>query len=160
MSYWLIKSEPSSYSIDDLKRDKRAAWDGVRNYQARNFMRDEMKVGDLCLFYHSSTEVPGVYGIAKVVSNAHPDESAPDVNDPHYDPKATRDNPIWMCVDVAFVKKFTKPVTLEEMKADPKFKGMLVRARGSRLSIQPVSKKHFKYIADTIPKRKTSLTDD
>lgn len=146
MNYWLIKSEAAMYSIDDLKRDTRSAWTGVRNYQARNFMRDSMHVGDLCLFYHSNAE-PGIYGIAKVASNPHADETALDKKDEHYDPKSTKENPIWMCVDIQFVKKLKLPVTLLELKADPNLKGMLVREKGSRLSIQPVSEKHFTYIA-------------
>ena len=154
MNYWLVKSEGDCYSIDDLKRDKHVAWEGVRNYQARNFMRD-MKVGDLILFYHSNgtTEFPnGVYGIAKVSSKIHTDESQfskkKDGNMDHFDPKATRDKPIWECVDMAFVKKFTEPMTLSHIKLDPQLAGMLVRERGSRLSVMPVSKKHFKHIAD------------
>ncbi len=144
--YWLMKSEPTCYSIDDLKRDKKTDWDGVRNYQARNFMRDKMSVGDGILFYHSSTTPAGVVGIAKVATVAHPDESAQDKKDDHYDPKATKENPIWMCVDVSFVKKFKDIVTLEEIKANSKLEGIMVAARGSRLSVQPVSAAHFKLI--------------
>src|SRR6266516_4146075 len=101
MNYWLIKSEGSCYSIDDLKKDKRTAWTGVRNYQARNFMRDGMKVGDLVLFYHSSSDPTGIYGIVKVTSKPYPDRTALDKKDMHYDPKSTEENPIWMLVDVA-----------------------------------------------------------
>jgi predicted RNA-binding protein with PUA-like domain len=146
MNYWLIKSEGSCYSINDLQKDKKIAWTGIRNYQARNFMRDNMKVGDLALFYHSSSEPTGVYGIAKVISKSHTDETALDKKDEHYDPKSTKENPIWMCVDMAFVKKFKEPVTLSEIKIDPKLEGIMVAQKGSRLSIQPVSEKHFKYI--------------
>lgn len=146
MRYWLIKSEAEMYSIDDLKQDGTAAWSGVRNYQARNFMRDDMRVGDLCLFYHSNSDPSGVYGVAKVASKPHPDETAFDKKDEHYDAKSTRERPIWMCVDVRFVKKLKRPVTLAELKADPNLKGMLVREKASRLSIQPVSEKHFNYI--------------
>ncbi|HZZ99706.1 MAG TPA: EVE domain-containing protein [Candidatus Paceibacterota bacterium] len=147
MNYWLIKSEGDCYSIDDFKRDKRTAWEGIRNYQARNFMIRDMKVGDLLLFYHSIVE-PGVYGLAKVVSKAHPDVSQFNKKDEHFEPKATKIKPLWYCVDVAFVKKFKHPVLLEAIKKDPKLDGMMVRAKGSRLSVQPVSEKHFKHILE------------
>lgn len=149
MNYWLIKSEAAMFSIDDLAREKRSAWTGVRSYQARNFMRDQMEVGDVLLFYHSNAD-PGVYGIAKVAGAPHADETAFDKKDEHYDPKSTKDNPIWVCVDVAFVKKLKRPVTLAELKGDPNLKGMLVREKGSRLSIQPVSEKHFSYITKNL----------
>ena len=149
-SYWLIKSE--CYTIDDLKHDKRSAWTGVRNYQARNFMRDSMRVGDLALFYHSNGDPSGVYGVAKVVSKPHADPTALDKRDAHFDPKSTKEKPIWECVDFTFVKKFKNPVSLDEIKIDPKLEGMLVRARGSRLSVQPVSEKHYLYIAETLSK--------
>jgi predicted RNA-binding protein with PUA-like domain len=145
MQYWLLKSEPSAYSIDNLKRDKRVAWEGVRNYQARNYMRD-MQVGDLALFYHSSANPMGVFGVVKVVAAAHPDESQFDKKDSHFDPKATREKPIWECVDVGFAEKFKEPVLLGVIKADPALKGIMVAAQGSRLSVQPVSEKHFKHI--------------
>ena len=137
MKYWLLKSEPSSYSIDDLKRDKKTAWEGVRNYQARNYMQ-EMQKGDLALFYHSGSDDKGVFGIAKVVAAAHPDESQFEKGDYHFDPKSTREKPIWYCVDVAFVKKFKEPVLLGAIKADTELSGIMVAARGSRLSVQPV----------------------
>ncbi len=158
MNYWLIKSEWDCYSIDDMKKDKKVAWTGVRNYQARNFMTRDMKVGDMVLFYHSggTTENPtGVYGVVKVASKAHVDETQFDKKDDHYDPKATKEKTrpngssgraIWHCVDMAYVKTFKHPVTLSEIKIDPKLNGMLVRTVGSRLSIQPVSKKHFDHI--------------
>jgi len=150
MNFWLLKSEEDCYSIDDLKKDKRVAWTGVRNYQARNFMRDSMKVGDGVLFYHSSTKVTGVYGIAKVVSTPHVDDTQFNSKDDHYDPKSKKENPRWRCVDIEFVKKFAEPVTLTEIKIDPTLEGMMVRAIGSRLSVQPVSEKHFKYIIETL----------
>lgn len=142
MNYWLIKTEAECYSIDDLKRDKRIAWEGVRNYQARNFMR-AMEVGDIALFYHSNTAL-GVYGLAKVVSKPHPDMSAQRKLDEHYDPKATKEDPIWYCVDFAFVKKFKEPLTLAQIKIDPTLKHMVVAQRGSRLSISPVSLIQYK----------------
>ncbi len=146
MNYWLLKSEGSCYSIDDMKRDKKIPWTGIRNYQARNFMRDQMKVGDKALFYHSSSEPTGVFGIVEVVSMPHADETALDKKDDHFDPKSTKENPIWMCVDVKFVEKFTRPVTLQEIKMRPELKGSTVTAPGSRLSVMPISKAHFEVI--------------
>jgi predicted RNA-binding protein with PUA-like domain len=145
-SYWLLKSEGDCYSIDDLKRDGTTSWTGIRNYQARNYMRDQMKAGDMCLFYHSSSEPTGIYGIAKVARGPHPDETALDKKDDHFDPKATKDNPIWMCVDIRFVKKLKRPIPLSQLRADPHLRGMLLLQPGSRLSVQPVSKQHFDYI--------------
>lgn len=153
MNYWLIKSEANCYSIDDLKRDKKISWEGIRNYQARNFMRDEMKQGDLVLFYHSlgTVEQPsGIYGIAKVAGKPHPDMSQFDKKDEHYDPKAKEEAPIWACVDMAFVKKFKVPVSLGDIKRDRALEGMEVRRTGSRLSVMPVSEKHFKHIAEKL----------
>lgn len=150
--YWLMKSEGACYSIDDLKRDKKTPWSGVRNFQARNFMRDTMKIGDMVLFYHSngpSQENPtGVYGLAKIASAPYEDKTARDPKDEHFDPKSKSPTyrPTWFLVDVAFVKKFTKPMPLALIKMDPKLDGMRVREKASRLSIQPVSEKHFKYI--------------
>lgn len=145
MQYWLIKSEPTAYSIDDLKRDKHTAWEGVRNYQARNFMK-EMRVGDLALFYHSSSDPTGVFGVAKVTAAAHPDLSQFNKKDSHFDPKATKEKPIWYCPDVAFVEKFKHPVELVAIKANPSLRGIMVAQQGSRLSVQPVSKAHFEAI--------------
>ncbi len=144
--YWLIKSEPTCYSIDDLKRDKKTAWGGVRNFQARNFMRDGMKVGDLVIFYHSSAKPPCAVGVAKVISSAYPDVTAMDPKDDHYDTKSTKENPIWIQVDVAFVDKFTNPVSISLIKANSKLKGIPVAQVGSRLSIQPLLEKHFEEI--------------
>ncbi len=147
MAYWLIKSEGDCYSIDHLKKDKKAPWSGVRNYQARNFMMNVMKVGDMVLFYHANgtPESPsGVYGLAKVASKPHPDLTAQDKKDEHYDPKSTKDKPIWYCVDFSFVKKFKAPLTLAQIKIDPILSHMRVAARGNRLSITPVSEKEYK----------------
>lgn len=147
MKYWLIKSEGDCYSIDDFKRDKKTAWEGIRNYQARNYMMRDMEIGDLVLYYHSITQPTGVYGIAKVASKAHPDLSQFNKKDEmEYDPQATKEKPIWYCVDMTFVEKFKRPVSLEEIKKDSKLQGMVVREKGSRLSVQPVSEKHFTYI--------------
>lgn len=141
--YWLMKNEPTDYSIDDLKRDKSAEWDGVRNYQARNFMRDDMRVGDGVLFYHSNAKPPGIVGIARVCSKPYPDKTAFDRKDKHFDPKSKKESPTWILVDVCFVKKFKNFIALTELKTNTNFLGMLVTKKGSRLSIQPVSKKHF-----------------
>lgn len=146
MNYWLIKSEPDCYSIDDLMRDGTALWTGVRNYQARNYMRDQMKVGDLVLFYHSSTKPMGVVGIAKVMSKPVDDLTGLDPKDDHYDPKATKEKPIWSTVSFRFVKKLKKVITLDEIKFEPRLKGIMVAARGSRLSVQPLTKQHYEII--------------
>jgi predicted RNA-binding protein with PUA-like domain len=146
MQYWLIKSEPDCYSIDDLKRDKKTAWTGIRNYQSRNFMRDSMQIGDLVFFYHSGANPPAIVGVAKVASAAHPDLTAQDPKEEHFDPKATKDKPIWHCVDVAFVEKFPRGVTLPEIKQESDLRGMVLTKQGSRLSVQPVSEKEFKKI--------------
>jgi predicted RNA-binding protein with PUA-like domain len=142
MNYWLMKSEPSCYGIDDLKAQKIGMWDDVRNYQARNFMR-EMKKGDLVLFYHSSCEVIGIVGIASVYKEAYPDPTQFDTKSYKFDPKSKKENPRWSSVDLKFVKKFKEVLTLSELKLDPAFEGMLVIKKGMRLSVQPVSKKHF-----------------
>ncbi len=144
MNYWLVKTEAAAYSIDDLKRDKRTAWEGVRNYQAHNFMQ-AMQVGELVLFYHSGGE-KGIFGVAKVVAKAHADLSQFNKKDSHFDPKATKEKSIWFCVDLAFVEKFKKPVVLGAIKADPNLRGIVLAQQGSRLSVQPVSEKHFNYI--------------
>lgn len=143
-----MKSEPDVYSIDDLARDGSTPWTGVRNYQARNFMRDEMRVGDHVLFYHSNAKPPGVAGLARVVKAAYPDFTARDEKSEYYDPKASDENPIWMMVDVGFVKKFSSIVTLDELKTDPALSDLLVIRRGMRLSVQPVDFAHFERIIE------------
>lgn len=146
MAYWLMKSEPDSFSFSDLeKRPKQTEpWDGVRNYQARNMMRDEMKVGDQVLFYHSNCKPPGVVGIAKVASKPRPDHTAFDPDDHHFDPKSDPDNPRWMLVDVKFVRWLKRPIGLPEIKAHAdKLDGFRLIARGNRLSIMPVDKAHW-----------------
>ena len=142
--HWLIKSEPHVYSIDHLARDKTTAWEGVRNYTARNFMRDDMKKGDLVLFYHSSAEPPGVAGIAKIVSDGgHDDATQFDKKSPFHDPKAAKDKPRWIAVDVGFVEKFRALLPLAALRENSKLKDMLVLAKGQRLSVQPVTAAHF-----------------
>jgi predicted RNA-binding protein with PUA-like domain len=142
MRYWLMKSEPESYSIEDLERDVVTHWNSVRNYQARNLMRDDMKPGDRVLFYHSSADPTGVAGIAEVARGGYPDATAQDPDDPYYDPKSTPDDPRWYMVDIRFVEKFRSVLPLQLMKQTPALDGMLVTGK-SRLSVQPVEKKHF-----------------
>jgi len=145
MRYWLMKSEPEAYSIDMLARDKTAPWTGVRNYQARNFMRDQMAKGDKVLFYHSSCDEPGIVGIAEVCKLAYPDETQFDRKSDYFDPKATRDNPRWLHVDVKFVKK-TRVISLDELRTHKALANMRVLARGNRLSITPVDPAEWEYI--------------
>lgn len=145
--YWLMKSEPTAYSIDDLKRDKSTLWEGVRNYQARNFMMKEMKVGDEALFYHSSAEPPGAVGIAEVSGPAEPDPTQFEARDSHYDPKATPASPIWYCVRVKFKQKFAHQVSLPELRERQELQNMVLLRKGSRLSIQPVTEKEFKLVS-------------
>ncbi len=142
-NYWLVKSEPDVYSIDNLKKDKKTYWDGVRNYQARNYMRDEMKKGDQVLFYHSNTDFVGVYGVCEVVKEGYPDFTAFDPEDKHYDPKSKKDNPTWIMVDVKFVEKFKNPVLLDSIKENKKLQNMKLVQRGNRLSVMPVTKAEF-----------------
>ena len=143
MTYWLIKSEPDAYSIDDLERDGVEMWDGIRNYQARNMMRDDMKVGDQVLFYHSSCDIPGVVGIARVASEPYPDPTQFDKKSRYFDARSSRDNPRWYLVDIAFVRKTGKNITLHQIKAEKSLADMILTRKGNRLSIMPVSKKHW-----------------
>ena len=145
--HWLLKSEPDCYSIDDLARDKKTGWSGVRNYQARNFMRDGMSVGDLVFFYHSSAEPPGVAGIARISKKAYGDVTALDPKDDHYDPKSTKEEPIWVMVEVEFVEKFAKVVSLADLKAVKDLATMHVLRPGQRLSVMPVDAEHFEAVA-------------
>ena len=144
--YWLMKSEPDVFGIDDLKKDKTTWWEGVRNYQARNFMMKDMNPGDEVLFYHSNAEPPGIAGLAKVSQAAQPDKTQFDKKSEYFDPKASKEKPNWYCVEVKFNKKFSEVVSLEEIKNDPKLSNMLVIKRGQRLSIQPVTEKDFTYL--------------
>ena len=148
MAHWLMKSEPEEFSIDDLRRSPRktTGWDGVRNYQARNMMRDEMKKGDEVFFYHSNCEVPGIVGIARVVREGYPDPSAFDPEDKHHDPKSDPDNPRWMQVDIQFVRKLRRTIALAELKDDPRLEGFALVRRGNRLSVMPVSDEHWQHI--------------
>jgi len=139
--FWLVKTEPDAFSFDDLMAspDRTTCWDGVRNYQARNTMRDDMKRGDLVLFYHSSTEPAAIVGVAEVAREAYPDHTAFDEKDPHFDPKSRRDAPTWMMVDLRAVERLARPVTLAELRGVPGLEKMVLLQKGSRLSVQPVS---------------------
>ncbi len=149
MKYYLMKSEPTCFSIDDLQKKKVSSWDGVRNYQARNFMI-EMKLGDKILFYHSSAKEVGVVGLMSVVKESYPDHTAQDTKNDHYDPKATKENPIWYMVDIKFEKKFPRTILLEELKKEKDFQDMMILRKGNRLSITPLTKKEFEKILQMV----------
>jgi predicted RNA-binding protein with PUA-like domain len=146
MRYWLIKSEPDVYSYADLERDGRTYWDGVRNYQARNTLRDDMKVGDLALYYHSNAEPTGIVGYCRVVREGYPDHTQFDPGHHHYDETSKKEDPRWMMVDVEPVAAFPEILTLERLKADPALDGMLLLRKGQRLSVMPVEEKHFRHV--------------
>lgn len=148
--YWLMKSEPESFSIDDLARapKRTTSWNGVRNYQARNFMRDDMHLGDEVLYYHSNSEPSAVVGTAVVVREAYPDDTMYDPKSDYYDPKASPENPTWQMVDIRFQEKFAAPLPLEELRKVPALKKMELLRRGSRLSVQPVTKAEFETIVN------------
>ena len=146
MAYWLMKSEPDVYSIDDLERDGREMWDSIRNYQARNMMRDDMRIGDEVFFYHSNCKEPAIAGISRVCSEPYPDPTQFDEKLKYFDPKSTQENPRWILVDVEFVRKLKQPITLAEIKAHPELEDMILTRRGNRLSIMPVSKEHWDII--------------
>jgi len=141
-----MKSEPDDYSIDDLERDLREPWDGIRNYQARNMIRDDMKVGDQAFFYHSSCKVPSVVGIMKIASDAYADPTQFDPKNKHYDAKSPEDNPRWLLVDVNFERRMKRPITLKELKDHPGLSDFRLNQRGNRLSIFPVSEDHWNLI--------------
>ncbi len=143
-----MKSEPDTFSIDDLRTRGSEPWDGVRNYQARNFMRDGMRVGDGVFFYHSNCAEPGIVGLAEVASEAYPDPSQFDPKSDYFDPGARRDNPRWMLVDVAFVRKLKRTITLKELQALPALAEMALLRKGNRLSVMPVSAAEWKTILD------------
>ena len=145
MKFWLMKTEPDVYSIDDLERDGTEPWEGVRNYQARNSMR-EMAEGDLVIFYHSNAKPPGAAGVCRVSREAYPDDTQFDKNSKYHDPKSKKEDPRWSLVEVAFVEKFAEPISLQALKDDHALEGMLVTQKGSRLSVQPVEKKHFRRV--------------
>ena len=150
--YWLFKSEEDVFSIDDLREaeGKTTFWDGVRNYQARNLMRDEVRKGDLVLYYHSNSKPTGVAGIARVVRNAYPDPTQFDPKSKYHDPKSPEDDPRWLGVDVKFVKKLPRVIELSELKANPALSEMMVTQRGARLSIQPVTAEEYAAVLDMV----------
>lgn len=148
MNYWLFKSEPETFSIDHLQKKPKQTehWDGVRNYQVRNMLRDQIHVGDKAFFYHSNCTPPGIVGIMEIVKAGYPDNSAQNPESKYYDPKSTPENPRWFMVDVRFVKKFNRMITLEELKKHPMLENMLVTRTGSRLSITPVAPEEWETI--------------
>lgn len=146
MKYWLMKSEPDVFSIEQLKKDGTTWWSGVRNYQARNYMWKEMQPGDKVLFYHSSCEIPGIAGIAEISKAAEPDPTQFDKKSEYFDKKATKEKPMWYCTQVKFKKIFKNFISLEELRGEKSLADMLVLKKGQRLSIQPVSEKHFQIL--------------
>lgn len=146
MSYWLIKSEPNAYSIDDLARDRATPWEGIRNYQARNLIRDDMKVGELAFFYHSSCKVPSIVGIARIASQAYPDPTQFDPGSDYFDAKSTTEAPRWLLIELAFERKLKRPITLTELKQHPALADFRLIQRGNRLSIFPIRKQHWNLI--------------
>lgn len=148
MANWLFKSEPDVFGIDDLaaQPDQTDHWDGVRNYQARNFMRDRMRVGERGFFYHSNTKEPGIVGIVEIAREAYPDHTAFDPEDPHYDPKSDPDNPRWFMVDVRFVRKLDRTITLTELKQHPELGDLPLVRKGNRLSVMPIEDHHWDFI--------------
>lgn len=143
---WLMKSEPDVYSIDDLRRENKTWWEGVRNYQARNFMMKDMKVGDEVLFYHSNAEPPAAVGVARVCELAAPDATQFDKKSEYFEPRASREKPMWFCVCVEFVKTFKRPVPLEAIRAEKRLAKMTLVQKGSRLSVHPVTQDEFDLI--------------
>jgi predicted RNA-binding protein with PUA-like domain len=146
MAYWLMKSEPDVYSIDDLKKDKREPWDGIRNYQVRNMFRDQMKIGDLAFFYHSNCKPPAVVGIMSIVSKAYPDPTQFDPQSRYFDGKSDPENPRWLLVDVKYKRKLKREITLSELKEHKKLQDFRLNQRGNRLSVIPVTKKEWDLI--------------
>ncbi|MBT7276113.1 MAG: EVE domain-containing protein [Woeseiaceae bacterium] len=148
MAYWLMKSEPDVYGIDDLKRDKVEPWDGIRNYQVRNMFRDQMKVGDLAFFYHSNCKPPAVVGIMTIASEAYPDHTQFDPKSRYYDAKSDKENPRWLLVDVKYKRKLKREITLQELKENKKLKDFRLNQKGNRLSVIPVKKSEWDLILD------------
>lgn len=146
MAYWLMKSEPDVYGIDDLKRDKVEPWDGIRNYQVRNMFRDQMKVGDLAFFYHSNCKPPAVVGIMTIASEAYPDHTQFDPKSRYYDAKSDKENPRWLLVDVKYKRKLKREITLQELKGNKKLEDFRLNQKGNRLSVIPVKKSEWDLI--------------
>ncbi len=153
MSYWLMKSEPDVFGIDDLERVGVEPWEGVRNYQARNMMRDEMNRGDLAFFYHSNTKVPGIVGIMRIAREGYPDEAAFDPEHKYYDPKSAPDNPRWYRVDVAFEERFDEVISLTWLKEQPELEDCPLVRKGNRLSIMPITGAQWDFILDHAKRR-------
>ncbi len=145
-NFWLLKTEPDTFSIDDLQKVKKEEWTGVRNFQARNTMRDSMKVGDLCFFYHSSCAVPAIVGLCRVSKINVVDKTQFDKKSEYFDPKSKEENPTWICVEVEFVEKFANVITLSQLRQDKHIKEMVLLQKGSRLSVQPVTSGEFNFI--------------
>lgn len=145
-NYWLIKSEPTAFSLDDLQQQHISSWDGVRNYQARNFMRDQMRIGDQLFFYHSNCKMPGIVGLAEVVRESYVDHTAFDPNSEHPDASSTPDNPRWFMVDVRFVEKFAKIISLEALKTYTELRNMTLLRKGNRLSVLPIQPTEWHFI--------------
>jgi len=146
MAYWLMKSEPDVYGIDDLKRDKVEPWDGIRNYQVRNMFRDQMKVGDLAFFYHSNCKPPAVVGIMTIASEAYPDHTQFDPKSRYYDAKSDKENPRWLLVDVKYKRKLKREITLQELKGNKKLEDFRLNQKGNRLSVIPVKQSEWDLI--------------
>jgi predicted RNA-binding protein with PUA-like domain len=146
MNYWLMKSEPDIFSIDDLERVVIEPWNGVRNYQARNMIRDLMHTGDLAFFYHSSCQIPAIVGIMEITRDAYPDPTAIDASSLYYDPKSTAATPRWYMVDVRFVRRLKRPISLQQLKTESRLQGLALLQRGNRLSVMPVTAQQWKYI--------------
>lgn len=153
MNYWLMKSEPTTYGIADLKKTGTTQWEGVRNYQARNFMRDDMKIGDKVLFYHSNCTPPGIVGLAEVCKESYPDFFAQDEKSKYFDPKANPEKPIWFMVDVKFITQFKETISLETLKKHIELADMKVVQKGSRLSVTPVTKDEYNFIVNQLAKQ-------
>lgn len=149
-NYWLMKSEPSCFSLDDLKQrpEMTEPWDGVRNFQARNFLRDTIKVGDGVLFYHSNCPEPSIVGLARIVRDGYPDHTALDPREKHFDPKATNDHPIWFMVDVQYLCHLQNPLSRDDLRQHPILSGMGVLRKGNRLSVQPVTPQEWQAVLD------------
>ena len=148
MKYWLLKSEPDAFSLEDLKKcpNQTEPWDGIRNYQARNLMRDEMKVGDQAFFYHSRQAEPAIVGTVRIVREAYPDHTSWDPSSKYFDEKSSAENPRWLMMDVQFESEFSRPVTLKELRSVPELKEMFLLRKGMRLSVQPVTEEEFQLI--------------
>jgi predicted RNA-binding protein with PUA-like domain len=146
MKYWLMKNEPEDYGIDDLKKDKTEHWDGIRNYQVRNMIRDDMSIGDIAFFYHSNCEIPGIYGLMTINSKAYPDHTAFDKKAKYYDVNSDENKPTWLMVNVKYKRKLSNAITLKELKSKKKLSEMRVVQKGNRLSITEVTEKDWEYI--------------